>query len=242
MSGTANSALRVGQPRPVEVGPDLKLLRDYIAGCLSDHDRLALEERMRHDPTLAEELEQLMRFREGLQVLHDEVYLRQPALRSKQPSAWRLKAWVPFLAAAALAGVALLLWQNRAGDGALLNASPGRASAGMPMPVARHLTFVAMRGEGPPDLDLPPDGLIDFRVSPGMAAPNSRFEFTLTRTDEDPSRTLGSLAGLTISAADGYIHAYVAASRLSPGNYVLRAEPAGTPAQAQAFSFSLHTH
>lgn len=242
MSGTANNAGRVGQPRPIEVGPDLKLLRDYIAGCLSDHDRLELEERMRHDPALVEELEQLMRFREGLQVANDEGYLRRDALRSR-PSARRPKAWIPFLAAAAIAGVTLLLWQSHVPDtGPLLTASAGMDRAGVPVPVAWHAKFMSTRAADVPDPDFypPAHGPIEFDVYRDSVAPNERFRFTLTRTDDDPSKPLGSLAGITLGS-EHFISVYADAARLSPGSYVLRVEPEGAPEQAETFSFNFRT-
>jgi hypothetical protein len=242
MSGFSNSALRVGQPRPVEVGPDLKRLRDYVAGRLSDHDRLELEERMRHDPTLVEELEQLMRFREGLQMVKDEGYFRPTSPQPQRPSAGRVKSWLPYLAAAAIAGVALLLWQNHVPDsGPLLTASLSKYRAGVSVPVVLHTGFVSSRGaDAPPDLYPPAHGLIDLAVRREEAPPNARFTFTLTRTDDDPAKPLGSITGLTLGP-DHFIHAYAEAARLSPGSYVLRVEREDSAAQAETFSFNLRT-
>jgi hypothetical protein len=242
MPGSSDSALRVGQPRPVEVGPDLKRLRNYAAGCLSDHDRLELEERMRHDPVLVEELEQLMRFREGLQVVKDEGYFRAAAPQPKRPSAWGLKPWLPYLVAAAIAGVALVLWQSHIPDsGPLLTASLSKDRAGVSVPVALHTGFVSLRGaEAPPEFYPPAHGPIEFAVRREEAPPNARFRFTLTRTDDDPTKELGSIAGLTLGP-DHFIHAYAEAARLSPGSYVLRVEPEGSPAQAETFSFNFRT-
>lgn len=234
MSGSANNAARVRQLRPVEVGPDLKLLRNYVAGSLSEQDRLELEERMAHDPELVQEVEQLLRFREGLHMVTSEGYFRRAALRPRQKSAWRLKAWLPFLAAAAIAGIAILLWQNR------IVSSRALLSASVRAPVAGHVMLVATRSADEPDLYPPANGPIEFGVYREAAAPNARFRFTLTRIDDDPGKPLGSLSGLKVGP-DHYIRAYADAARLGPGSYVLRVESEDAPASAETFSFTFRT-
>jgi hypothetical protein len=216
---------------------DLRRLRDYVAGRLSDNERRELEERMQHDSPLVQELEQLLRFREGLEVLTGKGHFRPAA-----PKRNRLRGWLPFLAAAVIAGVALLLWQSRGADsGSVLTAAVGNDAGGVLMPVVGHFTFVAMRSAAVPDIYPPANGLIDLRAAPGMAGADAHFRVTLTRSDQEPFKPLGTLAGLAV-APDGYIHAYADAARLSPGSYVLRVEPeSGPTAMHETFSFNIRT-
>lgn len=65
---------------------------------------------------------------------------------------------------------------------------------------------------------------------------------TLTRQDAHGNAApLGALAAASVGA-DGYLHAYVDASRLSPGDYLLRVEPDLEAAGVgEEFQFRLRT-
>jgi hypothetical protein len=220
----------------VEVGPDLKLLRDYVAGRLPEPERLELETRMEQDPTLAQELEQLLRFREGLQMLVNRGYYRGSGLRRTR----RLAAWMPFVAAAGVAAVALVLWQWHLNDaGSVLTAR--KDTGGALVPIAQHLKFVVTRGSAPAEEVLPSGGLIEFRIQPERAVPGEHFRVTLIRTGEQSAETVGTIAGLPV-AADQYVYAYADASRLSAGSYLLKLDPApGSHALSESFPLRLHT-
>jgi hypothetical protein len=217
----------------VEVGPDLKRLRDYVAGRLSEEDRQTLEARLAQDPALVQELEQLMRFREGLQLLASQA---EPVRR--EPRVSRLRRWAPFLAAAAVAGIALLLWTNHlSAPDAILTASVAKDTTGAFVPVAAHFTFVTTRGVSVPDLYRPAGGLIELRAYPATVA--HRYRVTLSRADDDPPSTVGTVTELAV-APDGYVHSYADASRLSSGSYALRLEPMDGSA-SETFSFNLRS-
>jgi len=152
------------------------------------------------------------------------------------------RAWVPALAAAAVAGLALFLWLSRiTGPSPILLASlASRTAADVRPLVAAHFTFVAMRGSSIPDLDLPPAGLIEFRVAPSTRETIHRYRLTLVRREEgSTAQPVAHLTGLAPDT-DGYVHCYADASRLTPSSYVLRLQAdTNTPGVAEVFPFNL---
>jgi hypothetical protein len=183
-----------------------------------------------------DELERSLRLSEGLHQLRAQGYFDKAASRAGVS-----RTWLPILAAAAIAGLALFLWlQPSTGPSPVLTASLESRTAGVAPSVAAHFTFVAVRESSTPDLDLPPGGVIEFRAAPATRMTASRYRMTLIQQDEGrSSKPVGAVAGLALSA-DGYVHGYADASRLGPGSYVLRIEPdAETPGTAVVFPFNL---
>ncbi len=225
-------------------GGETDRVRDYLVGRLSEEESRTFEERLARDPELVREFEEALELRAGLRELQAQGYFIKPrAMRTARMRAWGLGAWLPAVAAAGIVGVVLFLWTQRSAvpSGVLLPAPEPTASAGAAA-LAAQFTFVSMRGASTPDLDLPSRGLIEFRAAPGMHEAASRYRMTLVRNDESgPSRSLGMLTDLALGS-DGYVHGYVDAARLVPGNYVLRVDSGTTGAGAsEEFAFSLHT-
>lgn len=220
----------------MDAGRDFERMQDYVVGRLSDDEHRAFEDRLVRDPGLVDELERSLRLSEGLHQLRAQGYFDKAASR---PGVSRI--WLPILAAAAMAGLALFLWlQPSTGPSPVLTASLESRTAGVAPSVAAHFTFVAVRESSTPDLDLPPGGVIEFRAAPATRMTASRYRMTLTQQDEGRSpKPVGAVAGLAVSA-DGYVHGYADASRLGPGSYVLRIEPdAEPPGTAVVFPFNL---
>jgi hypothetical protein len=220
----------------MDAGRDFERMRDYIVGRLSDDEHRALEDRLVRDPGLVREFEQSLRLSEGLHQLRAQGYFDKAASRSRGS-----RIWLPILAAAAIAGLALFLWlRPGTGPSPVLTASLESRTAAVAPPVTAHFTFVAVRESSTPDLDLPSSGVIEFRAAPATHMAASRYRMTLVQQDEGgSSNTVGAVAGLALSA-DGYVHGYADASRLGPGSYLLRIEiDAETPATAQVFPFNL---
>jgi hypothetical protein len=218
-------------------GRDFVRMQDYIVGRLSDDERRAFEDRLLRDPQLVRELEQSLRMREGLQQLRAQGYFAKAASRGK--SFW---FWLPALAAAAIAGLALFLWVERESRASpvLMASLESRSAADVAPFVTAHFTFVAMRGGLTPDLELPSAGLIEFRAAPATRLTGPRYRVTLIRRDQGGSaEPIGALAGLALSS-DGYVHCFADASRLTRGSYLLRIAPdTTTPGMAEAFLFNL---
>jgi hypothetical protein len=220
----------------MSAGRDFTTVQDFIVGRLPDDERRAFEDRLVRDPALVRELEQSLRMREGLQQLRTRGYIGKPAARGG-----RFRLWVPVLAAAAGAGLALFLWLSRVtGPSPILTpALESRAAADVTPLVTAHFTFISVRGAAP-DLDLPSAGLIEIRAAPSMRETVHRYRVTLVRQqDGGLAEPVAALAGLALSA-DGYVHCYADASRLTQGSYILRTEPdTDTPGAAEVFPFNL---
>jgi hypothetical protein len=220
----------------IDADCDFERMQDYVVGRLSDDEHRAFEDRLVRDPGLVHEFEQSLRLSEGLHQLRAQGYFDKAASRARGP-----RIWLPLLAAAAIAGLALFLWlPPRTGPSPVLTASPESRTAGVAPSVAAHFTFVAVRESSTPDLALPSSGVIEFRAAPATHMSASRYRMTLVQQDEGgSSKPVGAVAGLALSA-DGYVHGYADASRLGPGSYVLRIEiDAETPGRAQVFPFNL---
>ena len=222
----------------IDADYDFERMQDYVVGRLSDDEHRAFEDRLVRDPGLVHEFEQSLRLGEGLHQLRAQEYFDQAA-----PPARGSRIWLPVLAAAAIAGLALFLWvQTSPGPSPVLTASLESRTAGVASSVAAHFTFVAVRESSTPDLDLPAGGVIEFRAAPATHITAARYRMTLVQQDEGGlSKPVGAAAGLALSA-DGYVHGYADASRLGPGSYMLRIEPAAaTPDTAEVFPFKLRS-
>jgi hypothetical protein len=216
-----------------DIGGDFLALRGYLAGDLPPEQMHSIEERLERDPKLVRELELHLRMREGLAQVQSQRAHAMAAARRRE-----LRAWSSGLAAAAgCAGLALLLWtQPGAPHPSILQANAAATAA------SAQFTFVPVRGASRPDLDLPASGPIELRASPPLAPAAAHYRVTLTRQDAHGNAApLGALAAASVGA-DGYLHAYVDASRLSPGDYLLRVEPDLEAAGAgEEFQFRLRT-
>jgi hypothetical protein len=218
-------------------GRDLARMHDYLVGRLSDDDRRAFEDRLIREPELVGELEQSLRMREGFRQLRAQGYFSRTAVRNAS-----YRRWLPALAAAVVAALALFLWalRERAAPSVLLTSLESRSPGdGAPI-VTAHFTFVAVRGGSVPDLDLPSTGLIEIRAAPALQQPDLHYRVTLSRRDRSGfEQPVGALARVTLSS-DGYVHCWADASRMSQGSYLLRIDPDGArPGDADSFSFNL---
>jgi hypothetical protein len=225
------------EPHVTDIGGDFLVLRGYLAGNLPEEQLRAIEARLERDPRLVRELELHLRMREGLELVQAE---RRRSAAPARPH--RLRTWGAGLAAAAgCAGIALLLWAQRAPDlsplrGGLASDSVVAAAS----PVVAQFTFVTLRSAATPDLVLPSAGVVELRATAGPADRLARFRVRLARQDaQGHAHTIGDLPGVGV-AADGYLHSYVDAARLAPGAYLLDVLPEAEAAGAGAtFAFRL---
>lgn len=218
----------------IEVGRDFERMRDYVSGRLSDEERRTFEDRLGRDPELVRELEQTLQLQDGLAQLEARGYFVTPAGATRTGVRQRrleLRHWLPALAAAGVAAMALFLWaQPRANSSGVLHAE-GAA------PIAAHFNFMAMRSNRSPELNLPSAGSIEINVLPSAHASVSSFRVTLLREDT----AVGVMRGLT-PGKDGQIQFYADAGRLTAGNYSLRVEPDSKDRAApESFEFRLRS-
>jgi hypothetical protein len=216
---------------------DFATMQDFIVGRLSDDEHRAFEDRLVRDPELARELEQSLRMREGFQQLRTQGYFTDAPARGRSS-----RIWAPLLVAAAAAGIVIFLGLLRVTEPSpiLMAALESRTAADVAPSVAAHFTFVSMRGNSVPDLNLPSQGMIEFRAGPSTRETPHRYRVTLLRQEEGgPARSVASLAGVALDT-DGYVHCYADATRLSEGSYLLRIEPDNnSPGMEELFPFNL---
>lgn len=214
----------------MDIGHEFERLQNYTADRLSDDERLAFEQDLVSDPGLVRELEHSLRLREALHYLRAQGKLARP-----KPRITPARIWLPVMAAAAVAGVVLLLRMQ-----VDTTASPVlTASLQPPAVVTAHFTFVATRESSTPDLALPASGVMEFRAATQRLL-NSRYRMTLVRQDDAASVKPVAVVSDLSMRADGYVYAYADAARLTPGRYVLRIEPeAGSPGTTELFAFNL---
>lgn len=201
---------------------DLARMQDYIVGRLSDDERRAFEDRLVRDPDLVRELEQSLRMREGLQQLRSQRYFAARASRGRS-----LRFWLPTLAAAAVAGLALVLpvQRERGTAPVLMSSLDSRGAVKIAPLIAAHFTFVSVRGSSTPDLSLPAVGLIEIRASPAVRSMGSKYRVSLSRRGQGGApQPVGALGGLALSS-DGYVRCFADASRLTQGSYLLSIAP-----------------
>ncbi len=217
----------------IDVERDSERIRDYIEGRLSEEEHRLFEDRLTRDPELVREVEHAVQLREGLQQLSSQGFFRTAA-PGTSPRTW---APATAAAAAALVAVGLGFWLLR------LTSSPDLPLLAAPAAgaqVSEHFTFVRVRGDEVPGLELPAMGLIDLRARADEPSPDG-YRVTLARRDAAGVEEVLGSAGSLRSDTDGYIHVYTDAGRLKPGQYELRLESAhATPAAPQTFRFSLH--
>jgi hypothetical protein len=220
----------------IDMRRDLERMRDYVVGRLSDEENQAFEERLGRDPELVRDLEQSLQLREGLEQLRSQGYFtRAPARRMSS------RTWLPTLAAAAALALVLFLWVEPSRLPIGVSQSPATLlTVAGGATVAAHFTFVTTRDATAPRLDLPASGLIELRAAPAVRSAQSYYRVTLLREEDNgSSRPVGAVSNVALTA-DGYVHAYADASRLTPGAYALRVEAMGEPeASAAVFRFRL---
>jgi hypothetical protein len=202
-----------------DAGRDLERMHGYLVGRLSDEERRMFEDRLTHDPDLVREIEQSLKFSEGLQQLQAQGYFDR---RASPPRAIRI--WVSVAAAASAAALALILWlQPRVPSSPVLLASLPVYTATAESPaIGAHFTFVALRDGSTPALQMPARGLIEFRTLPSTRTAVSSYRVSLTQQkDGATSKPIGTLSGLPLNG-NGYVHFYANVSGLTPGRYQLR--------------------
>lgn len=222
----------------MDMARDFERMRDYVVGRLSEEENRAFEERLGRDPELVRELEQSLQLREGMEHLRAQGYFTRAPVRPRRLSS---RPWLPTLAAAAALALVLFLWVEPSRLPIGVSQSPATLlTVAGGAPVAAQFTFVATREATAPRLGLPASGLIELRATPAERSAQSYYRVTLLREDDNgSSRPVGAVSNVALTA-DGYVHAYADASRLTTGAYEVRVEAVGEPqASAAVFRFTL---
>jgi hypothetical protein len=212
---------------------NLLAVKDYVEGRLSDADREAFEQQLLQDPTVAQELEELLQLREGLAMLRDQGEL----LALRRP---RQRGWWWGVAGAAAASLAAILIYNVFLPARSPTIAPSiaalRAHAPDSEPLAKVYTFARVRDATlVPELDLPVRGVLEIRALTSTTDGGRQYSMLLQET---PLRRVGVIEHLTPDA-DGFVVIYAEASQLKAGNYELIVRQEAAPAADQHFAFRL---
>ena len=225
---------------------DEQLIHRYLAGRLPDSESDAFELYLSEHPDICPEIEQTLRFREGLARLRErgelDALLQTPASRR----------WVAYSAAAsvAFATVAGLLWlQLRTLTPATLFLSPSALAARHHEPSAVRGSYVLARTRGSASLTevaLPAEpGAIELRILPSAVSSDGHYSVSLRRLPvaaEPASRDQIETGSV---ASDGYVTIYLDSSRLTPGDYEVSLSPVASGrsrSESDRFLIRLRSH
>jgi len=218
----------------VAASRDFERMQDYLVGRLSDDECRMFEARLAREPALVRELEESLRVREGLAQLRAKGYFAATAARVR-----RARFWLPAVAAAAVAGLAVFLsWQREMAPSPIL---VGSVSADDAVRVTDGFTFRPMRGDSVAP-ERPSAAVIPIRFELDAQPTGSRYRVTLSRLGRGGSAdNIDVLRGLALSSEYGhhYLHCFVDAAGLSAGSYRLRVEREGAEADPADYSFNL---
>lgn len=220
-------------------GTSAERIQAYLGGRLSSAESRELEDRLPREPELVRDVEDALRFREGLEALRDRGEL---AALVRAPR--RARSYWAFAGAlaAGVASVAIFLgWQFLA-RAPIVSASIDALAAGNATPpVTAHYTFAATRqAAGLGDFELPVTGVVELRVLASGAEDSRPYQATLTVVPEAaPAATIGTARHL-LPDPDGFVRFYADAARVAPGDYALTVTAeSGTDAPSPPFRFRL---
>jgi hypothetical protein len=219
-------------------------LQDYIAGRMSDTDIRAFEEQLQTDPSLARDLEESLRLREGLEMLREQGVLGQ--LQRPRPRAFFVRAAA---AAAAVIVLCVALYYVQQSTQHSTEASTPTVAASLaalgtrstpPLNVVQRYSFATVREAiSTPELALPASGALELRALTALTDSHRTYRVTLEKIDHQGVSPIGTAEHLTADA-DGFVVLYADASKLQPGEYSLHVAPdEGDNTTGERFTFRL---
>jgi hypothetical protein len=219
----------------LEVSSDYQRMQDYIVGRLPEDELRRFEDRLLRDPELVREFEQTLRLREGLEHLRARGDLGRAAFKTT------VRRWLPALAAAVVAGIAIGLWFGRDAPlpGVLLTSTGVLSGSPASAPVNTY-PLISTRGSETQPLTVPNVGVFEFYTVPGLGTNESHYGVKLEGRDSSGRwKTIRSLGDLAVKD-DGNIHFYIDARQLMPGSYQLSVAPLDAPMdQSTSYPFNV---
>lgn len=196
----------------------------YLGGRLSSAEEAEFERALPERPDLREQIEQVLKLKEGLERLAErgelDALLRTPA----RPR------WLPYAAAAAVAVIALAALARFYLPGPpsrLLALSPREFVSAQPSPPVVASYVLARTRGGTGAIELPRTGVIELRVLPSVLSSTVSYRAEVIASNGTVSgRTVGRLdAGR--AAGDGYVTFYLDSAKLARGDYEVLLSPSG---------------
>jgi hypothetical protein len=213
----------------------------YLAGQLTDAERVTFEAELERNPHTLRELEATARLKVGLEKLRETGELREELRRSPP---WRHPLFLAVAAtfAAFVVGFSLFRGDISRDTPPLLAASATSFvdQRGSVLPVAGTFAVFRKRVDAyDAVIELPQTRqAIELRVLPQAAAQSGRYRVSLSRMrDDDSLQRIASLPDLR-PGGDGFVTVFADTSRLTPGRYRLVVFDNGegdTPADSDSF-------
>lgn len=215
-------------------------VQDYIAGRMSDADRRAFEERLQSDASLAQDLEESLRLREGLEMLREQRVLGR--LERPRRRAFLMRMAGASAAAAVILFCVALYYVPRSTSTVAASIAALGARSTPPLNVVERYSFAAMReATSTPDLALPARGALELRALTPLTDSHRTFRATLEAIRNEGISPIGVAEHLAADA-EGFVVLYADASKLAPGEYSLNVAPDdGDNTTGERFTFRLKT-
>lgn len=202
------------------------LIAGYLAERLPAGRSEALEQYISENPHARRQIEETLKFKEGLARLREQGELE--SLLHAPPA----RRWIPYAAAAAVAALtaATALWLAvRGASTEVLVRSPTdlatrRHSA---PPVLGRYVLARTRGiSGTADVNLPPGaGACELQILPSRMIPGVRYSVTLKPVEVPEGSVHQAQLDAGPPGPDGYVTVYIDRSRLPAGKYELSLAP-----------------
>lgn len=210
----------------------------YLSAQLNATEEASFEEYCRQHPEIFQEVDSLLRMREGLAALRDRGELETLIERRR----W----WIPAAAAAAVVCVmvGLGVWSRfPVAHSTLLGTSAVqfKTESNRTLTVAGpYLLMKARDDQAPIELPLPSLRMaIEIRVLPSESDSTAQYGVAVDRLDpSSPPERVGDVHGLRVDP-DRYVSIYLDSAQMRPGTYrlsVTRDSSSVSPAVAELFS------
>ena len=205
---------------------ELHIVERYLADQLSEEEAQAFEAYVEAHPEVTREIENISRMKAGLAALRQRGELE--ALLKKQR---RAPVWAVLAASAAAVVLAIVIvpryWSGSA-DRPLLAVTAEQLLGDnkQPLPIAGRFTIARARGMVDVVTVTAPEQAVELRLETNAEAASQPYSVEMFRVSGTALTPLGNLPE-AISQSDGTVSIFVRGSALLPGNYLVRATPAG---------------
>jgi hypothetical protein len=213
---------------------DPTIANRYLAGQLTEAERVAFEAELEKSAATLRELEATARLKVGLERLREKGEL-DAMLRSTSTTRQLLVGLAATVTIAVIALSFFLGYFRQPGSTPLLAALPASlvGTQGSALPVAGTVAVFRKRQDSVDaviQLPATPQA-IPIRVFPQVAAGAERYRVSLARVREDRSLGEATTVGQLRADADGFVTVFADASRLVPGSYRLAVSAEGDETQ-----------
>jgi hypothetical protein len=224
-------------------GDENLLIERYLTGQLNEAESSAFEERVASQPEFYRQIETILRFKEGLAILHQRGEL-ELLMKGRR---WPRGITRAVAAAAIIAGIALWVWwlPPKGAPGMLARSSAKIVSTSTTLPGGPQYLLIRTRDPSKPvEIELSgAQRAIELKVLPAESNSGEKYRITLERLSLDGRASSLQKIDDISPGADGYLDLCLDASQLAVGSYVLLVQTVGAlgpmPPKPERFDLSL---